>query len=296
MNNRIFLHTGLPKCGSSSLQSRLYENRADLRKQGILYPPPDTPTPMPKHQFVVNGLMRSDQTHLGSILAAPNRPNLILSTEGLTNHLYDFSAASLDMFRALVGNDYLTCIIIRRDPAAWVKSYYKQAIINPKVNIPSVHFYGSDITLTTFRSLPRVHALTDHVQLQADVGAAYGAAEVCMLDLKDDWQAQFDNIVQIDSSGFQTPPTRKNESPPDACIEILRQVNSHNLPEAQRLHWKAALHRFSGSTHTLMQHAADSDWQDLSANILKTLRANQCPEMNLDEATLAKFRDFAQAR
>ncbi|MFI2102306.1 hypothetical protein ACH436_03385 [Isoptericola sp. NPDC019693] len=38
MPNRVFLHVGAPKSGTTYLQSRLHANRRDLRRHGVLYP------------------------------------------------------------------------------------------------------------------------------------------------------------------------------------------------------------------------------------------------------------------
>lgn len=38
MASRVFLHVGVPKSGTTYLQTTMWHNRAPLRAQGLLYP------------------------------------------------------------------------------------------------------------------------------------------------------------------------------------------------------------------------------------------------------------------
>lgn len=243
--------------------------------------------------------MRNDPSRLAATLAATDQPSLILSTEGLTNHLYDFFDDALAAFRDTLRGHEVRCLVMLRAPEAWLRSYYKQIIINPRVSIPGVWFYGSDITLDAFHATERAQALTDHARLCADIAAAYGAETMIVLQLEDDWMAEFDRTLGIDSRAY-SPAPRENESAPDACIEIMRQVNAYALREAERIAWKAALQIFSGSNHTLLK-AAQKQFAEMGKpnqidhDILKSLRPDQQEAMPLSLDTLSAFADFVRS-
>ena len=239
--------------------------------------------------------MRKAQARLAQDLQVAQGRIPIFTTEGLTNHLYDFSQDALATFRSITAQYDVICIIVLRSPEVWIKSYYKQSIINPRIGLASVDYYGSALSLAEFCTHPRVQALSQYDQLQQDVSQSYNACQVRTFQLEEDWLGGIDQTLGIDTRSWSVLPD-ENVSPPDYAIEILRQVNAYALPEPERLKWKAAIQDFTGSNHTALKAAsADVEDQDnfgLDPKILAALLPDLQPELLLGSDVLAAFRDF----
>ncbi len=290
----LILHVGLPKTGSSALQSNLYENRDILASQGCEYGPIDTGTAMPKHQYIVRELKRGPLTQTRQAFADIQHSRALFSSEGLSNHLYDFKPKALREFCNLLEDVDLTAFIVLRDPKSWVRSYYKQAVINPYV--AQVGFYATALKLSDFSKIPRIQALSDHKTLSADIASAFSTSRVVTAAYEKDWFAALCNCVQIDASAFTTLP-QVNESPPEFVIEILRQLNAFKPPEPERAKWKVALHLFSQSNHTLLRKAATHQSKeafDLDQHILDSLTPTESGAFPLPSDVLTRFLSFLE--
>ena len=93
---RWVFHAGTPKTGSSSLQFIFDNHRELLLQNGILYPSNVSRVKEPKHQWFVSQLINGDIqgliANLESALmeAGDNTHTIILSSEGIYNHWWDF--------------------------------------------------------------------------------------------------------------------------------------------------------------------------------------------------------------
>ena len=124
-----------------------------LFEQGINYPEPDKDLADPKHQFLVSALQTNDLARLRRILEENQSDSVLLSTEGLTNHLYDFDAGALQTFRDLTLDYEVVIFIVVREKEPWLRSYYKQLVLNP----PIVEYnYATPLRYAAFCELPRV--------------------------------------------------------------------------------------------------------------------------------------------
>ncbi|MBT8155121.1 hypothetical protein KMP13_14820 [Epibacterium ulvae] len=65
------------------------------------------------------------------LLGAELARDILLSHEGLTNYLYDFQSATLEAFRARTETFETTIVLLTRHPEDWLRSYYRQAVLNP---------------------------------------------------------------------------------------------------------------------------------------------------------------------
>ncbi len=266
---RLLLHVGLPKTGTSALQRWCHANSGRFLEQGIRYPTPNADTEMPKHQFIVSDLMAGDLSRTARAVAEGSEECTVLSTEGLTNHLYDFRPIGLEKIRDLFETFHLTAFLVHRKPEDWLRSYHKQCAINPRI---AEYCYGTGLDLHAFGELPRVRKLMNVLNLAQDCAAAFGAKEVVTVDYDSDWLARFLGLC-----GYT--PTEKvelevaNESVPDWLFEAVLRINRQPFNDNARIAWLGTLQRFANSRHSgLRKHEATANshdlWRELDPNLI----------------------------
>ena len=146
---RLILHGGTPKTGTSALQWCLDANRKVLAQRGFWYPPSSNRRE-PKHQELIGALMAADQARFVGYIdsALSDMPSsahtVILSTEGIFNHWWDYSLAAKRMLRGLADRfDFELCVWFR-DPESFAAALYAQYLRNPVAD-DSPDVYGRDI-------------------------------------------------------------------------------------------------------------------------------------------------------
>lgn len=252
MTRSLVLHVGLPKTATTSLQFWAHANRQPLAERGVDYPEPAGEVLVPKHQFLVTELMTGQLDRTRRTVAASESPRLFLSTEGLTNHLYDYSEDALAQFREVLAPHRVTLFLVLREPTAWVRSYYKQAVLNPVVGR---YHYGTALTLDAFSRLERVRRLTDHAAVLRDARRAYGAAQAVPAAFEGDWFGGLLDVLGVrDGAAFQ-PPERRHESLPDDLIELFRQVNAMGIAAGLRQQFFGLMQKAMPSTHSILIRA-----------------------------------------
>jgi len=153
---RIILHAGTPKTGTTSLQIALERHRAQIACHGLLYP-----TTMataystsdgrggvkPKHQWLVSDLVAHSggglRDHMAAALAeaSPSTHTVVLSTEGLFNHWWDFSKEGRRELSALSRTYKVELWVWFREPIRFFISNYVQMLKNPPTEVAC---YGRD--------------------------------------------------------------------------------------------------------------------------------------------------------
>ena len=217
---RLMLHVGMPKTGSSALQQWCHAHSDRLLDQSIRYPQPSNGTEMPKHQFVVENLLSGDFSQTAAALSEGGEETIILTTEGLTNHLYDFRPSSLAKLRTALEPFNVTVFMVHRKTDDWLKSYHKQCEINPNL---AQYAYGLGLELSQFRRVPRVAKLANVNALVEDC-VAYGAAETIAETYESDWARRFLEVCGYVAEApieFQ----RTNEIVPDWVFDAVLRIN-----------------------------------------------------------------------
>jgi len=265
MKRRLVMHVGLPKTGTTALQRWCYSNREWLRERGVDYPDRIHHPLDPKHQFLVQDLRTGNLDRFVTELDGSPCRTVLLSSEGLTNHLFDVSGGAADEFRRATHGWNVEVVVIFREPTSWAKSLWKQHLVNPAGSAPrtvalwrrelgesmselaawtgarlgnerSSHPIPGATTLTAdeFAALARIRFLQDRGLVAAAVRRLYGATRVVEGDFDEGWPAVLGGALGIelpDDSGAE----RCRVSVSDELAELLRRVNGLDLPSDLRL-------------------------------------------------------------
>ena len=238
MRRRLILHVGLPKTGTSAVQVWLHGNADALRRSAIEYPDAFATGGDPSHRWLVRGLLSHDLADLQAVLNTASQPDIVLSSEGLTNHLYDFSPEVLETFRSMTDAFDVTVLLATREMDAWLRSYYRQAIINPRNRMSDL--WGTALSFEDFARHPRMRQLADHPALINDLKAAYGAAHLVRLDYDGYWFSGMVAALGVAGVSF-APADHVNESVPGWIAALMLRINRLGTAEPERRLWRAAI-------------------------------------------------------
>ncbi len=250
---QLYLHVGLPKSGTSAVQRWCRENQTALQQQGLSYPSTLRAPNSDKHDMIVPILRDAASAEpLEEMFRSTRSGRLILSNEGLTNHLYDFSEAALANFRRISSHMDTTVILLQRPRQAWLRSYHKQCVINPDNGASPL--WGTTKTADEIANHPRVAALMNISELRQNLGRAFEANQVRCIDYAaSNWFDLFRQIIGI--RGLNTLP-RVNQSLDDRAVDVLRHGNHILKTHQDRQILRSLLQHFTQNTHSELLAAA----------------------------------------
>lgn len=226
---RLVLHAGTPKTGTSALQRALYRHADDLERIGIWYPPADVDPVKKKHQYLVGLLLDGDEAALRGRFddiaraAPPQTHTIVLSTEGLFNHWWDYSATSKALLRDVTARFDVRIWTCFRPPVEFAVSQYAQLLRNPKQDAPA---YGLDADLETMLENAWFAKRLDYAGYIREAEAAIGAGNVRAFRYGPD-------IVQRIFHALGAPEPEAEQVHPSlraAGVALMRTVNRYDLP------------------------------------------------------------------
>lgn len=227
---RIYLHMGTPKTGTSSLQHYLWENRQALRKQGFLYPENAVKN---KHQTLVSILRNNGVGFLDffKAFAGEEADTIILSTEGLYNHLSEFPPFSLLLLKVLGRVCSLQGIVYLRNRSEYLDSYYRQSTINPPVH----ESFGQACEVKEFLRFSLVANNLDYEKSLGLWSEIVGRKNLLVRPYNRNTIEDFTELLGIERTRLQ-PTETMNESLPTVAVELVRRCNSFlKAQDQQRL-------------------------------------------------------------
>ncbi|MCP9884197.1 hypothetical protein KBY97_03510 [Synechococcus sp. ATX 2A4] len=235
---RLVLHTGTTKTGSTSLQQYLFTNHAALKAQGILYPTSISTSDQPKHQWLIECLARRNQAALTSACEELGTEldeqvhTVVLSTEGLYNHFYDYIHTAKEGLAQLCASIDVEVVVVFRNPFDFSLSSFKQGLINPPNSWSP--YYGHTRSLEQLCSDPKwLQRLNfqDFVETWRQLVGKEGMR--CFPYSKAILKTLCKHILDFDvSSEHQLP--NANRSVGLLGVDLLHVLNRHQLPSDPR--------------------------------------------------------------
>lgn len=217
---RLELHVGLPKTGSTYMQKMWLSNQTKMLEHATCYPA----TSSYKHDFIRQCFISGKFIELEKLLTETDATTIILSNESISNDFYWLNHRHISNFSKLIDSMgfELTIHVVLREKGSWLKSYYKQAVINQPCN--KFDFYSTALTFNEFKSVRFVNKLLDYKQLLADLELSFGARVI-------EYNYQHESINSIASSISKSElentlcANRLNNSLDNEVVEVFRQLN-----------------------------------------------------------------------
>jgi len=293
-NAELTIHFGMPKCGSTALQLHFWKHRKWLQERNILYPELIDNETEPKQQFMVSQLLDNGINFDLFNSFEDNRSNILLSAEGLTNHLYDFPQKNLDNAHTYFSNRKTVGFVIYRPRESWIKSYYTQCILNPPSKVAQQ--FATALTLADFSLLPKVSALADYKQVSLDLKKYFGLSRLVEFELSANLLKEIESKLGIPHP-IESTLTRSNTSPAAHIVEIIRQLNSFEDIISQRNVWMAAIQEWSGTQNAIMNlyrtNITSNAISRLDFRIFDRLSPNENSDFSLKKMRIEDLKTWA---
>ncbi len=235
---RLIFHAGTTKTGSTSLQQYLFSHRDALKQQGILYPSSIASQRQPKHQWLIESLVRQNQHALNAACEHLETElndqihTVFLSTEGLYNHFFDYIDANREALKKLCSCIDFQIVTVFRDPLEFSLASFKQGLINPANSWSP--YYGHTRSLEELCSdenwLQRLN-YDSFVQAWRELAGEENVH--CIPYSRKVLQTLCSNILDF-SFPTELQPPLANTSVGSLGVQLLHVLNRHRLPEAQR--------------------------------------------------------------
>ncbi len=232
---KLILHVGTPKTGTTSVQVYLDKKQRKLRSKGILYPNRFHNPNAPKHQWfernLVSGNVESLVENFEDILnhVEEHTHTILLSSEGIYNHWWDFPEASKALLLELSSLFDVEIWAWFREPVAFAESFYKQCMRNPQVD--HIVCYGRDLSFTEVLEDPWFSQHLDYIGFVNECDELFGKESVTVFDCQNDTVKTVINRLGL-ATPHDNPTPRKNNCMNSVTSELYRVIN--RLPLAAK--------------------------------------------------------------
>ncbi|MFC5528997.1 hypothetical protein [Cohnella yongneupensis] len=277
---KLLIHAGTPKTGTTTFQQSMFAHRDRLLKEGILYPDLDiAPGMMKKHQWLVQHLLEEDRASFRSKfdelsdMSVKSRATLVvLSTEGIFNHWSNYSAIARGMLSDLANLFDVSVWCVFREPLAFALSRYGQVVKNPPTKYTPEN--GTSLSMEDIIQYPSFRKRLDYANFIYGIESLFGKESIVVTQYESaDILVQARSILGVSDTTLPDVP-RMNESLSPLGVDLVRRMNSVQLPEAREelLAKIAYIDKLLGST---------SYPQTVSAEFRRQIKALSAPSEKL---------------
>ncbi len=230
---QLILHAGTPKTGTTSIQHFMDENAMKLIDNGYYYPKLYLNTPAPKHQWIVGTLMSDNfdvlfeyiEKFYKEALNTGNIHTIILSTEGIYNHWWDYSDAAKTALEILGEYFDVSVWVFYREPVSFLESLYKQYLKNPQ--LPNVACYGKNLSFEEMYKDKWFIRHLDYLGFVLDCQYLFGKDSIKIFLYSQNVLQDICTELHIDSLFVQEK--RENTAQSFAVVDVLKVINKYNL-------------------------------------------------------------------
>jgi len=230
---KVYIHAGTPKTATTTFQFACIENSKHLIEKNILYPTNYTQNGVPKHQWLVQLMLKGDIEGLYQKFvdifneAIDNKcVNILLSTEGIYNHWWDFPDNSKEIWNMLSKYIETRLIITFRDPISFVYSFYQQNLKNPRIGIAKC--YGQSWSLEEMLQDKWFVKHLDYLSFVNEAESIFGKDAVILLKYDKDILKNLFDILDIDLNNIKLTSSH-NKGLSTIAIELLKTLNRFNI-------------------------------------------------------------------
>ncbi len=280
----LILHAGTPKTGTTTLQFFLDANATMLQEQGFLYPKEYLNTPAPKHQWLVSYL-RNDhiekfakklETIYKTATETEDIHTIILSTEGIYNHWWDYSDQAKLILKRLNRYFNLSIVVYFREPLSFVDSLYRQYLKNPKMK--DIAPYGKNLTFAQMYEIEWFRDHLDYLGFIKQCEYLVGKERVHAIAYSNEIVEKFCKVVGIPYSKERIKTiARKNKAHSDAVVEILKYINQYDLSIKEK---QTVVNTLSILDETLSQYSEKRNYSIDMKEEIENLTAKQRSILN----------------